>query len=341
MYSFLNDYNEIAHERILNAIIENNYVQTYGYGEDEFCENAKNIIKQKFECENSDIYFFMAGTQTNLTIIDYMLKSYEGIIATDTAHISVHEASAIEACGHKIMTVPNKNGKLLPQQIEKIYTKHLSDDHMTLPKAVYISETTELGTIYKKQELVDIYNVCKKYGLYLFVDGARLGSALTARENDIKITDLSKYSDVFYIGGTKNGAMLGEALVINNEYLKPNFVRQMKCKGSIYAKGKVQGIEFYELFKDDLYFELARHSNDMAYKIYDSLKDDYEFLEKVQSNQIFMILKNDILEELGKEFVFSKVESIDENKTSIRLVTSWATKEEEVDKLIKFLKKYI
>lgn len=337
MYSFLNDYNEIVHQNILNAIYQNNYVQTYGYGEDEFCEKAKEIIKEKFDCKSSDIYFFMAGTQTNLTIIDYMLKSYEGIIATDTSHINVHEASAIEACGHKILLAKNTDGKLLPKDIEDIYTIHLEDDHMTLPKAVYISNSTELGTIYTKKELIDIYTVCKKYNLYLFIDGARLGSALTSRHNDIMPTDLAKYSDVFYIGGTKNGAMLGEALVINNDELKPNFVRQMKCKGSIYAKGKVLGIEYIELFKENLYFELAKHANKMAFKIYDKLKNSRIFYKDVQSNQIFMVLENEVIEKLKEHFVFSKFYKIDDDKYCVRFVTSWATKEEEVEKLIQFL----
>lgn len=334
MYSFLNDYNEIMHENILNSIMKNNYVQTYGYGEDEFCEKAKNLIKEKFECPNSDIHFFMAGTQTNLTIIDYMLNSYEGIIATDTSHINVHEASAIEACGHKILLVPNTDGKILPKNIEDIYNLHIDDEHMTLPKAVYISNSTELGTIYTKKELIEIYETCKKYGLYLFIDGARLGSALTSRHNDLLLSDMAKYSDVFYIGGTKNAAMLGEALVINNNSLKPNFIRQMKCKGSIYAKGKVIGIEYMELFKDNLYMELAKHANDLAFKIYDALKDKVNFYKQVQSNQIFMILDNETIEKLQKDFVFAKSHKVDENRYCTRFVTSWATKEEEVDKLI-------
>ena len=338
MYSFMNDYNEIAHENILDAIAKNNMVQTLGYGEDEFCDRAKELIKQRFCAHDCDVHFFMAGTSTNLTFIDMMLRNYEAIISTDTAHINVHEVSAIESCGHKILAVPNKNGKLTADDIENTYLSYEVDDHMVLPKAVYISNSTELGTVYKKQELEDIYAICQKYKLYLYIDGARLGTALTSRESDLEISDLAKYSDAFYIGGTKNGAFIGEALVIKNDELKNNFFRQMKCKGAVHAKAKIMGIEFIELFKEDLYFDIARHANNMAYKIYDSLSEDYEFLAKVESNQIFIILDNQIIDKLREEFVFSIIQKISDDKSCIRLVTSWATKEEEVDRLIDFLK---
>ena len=339
MYSFLNDYNEIMHENIINALVKNNYVQDEGYGQDTFCTKAKELIKEKFDCKNSDIYFFMAGTQTNLTVIDYILRPYEAIISTDTAHINVHEVTAIEATGHKIITVPNKNGKLLPQDIKNICDVHMEDKHMALPRAVYISDTTELGTVYEKQELIEIYNMCKKYDLYLYVDGARLGSAICSRYNDIEVKDLAKYSDIFYIGGTKNGAMLGEALVINNDNLKSNFERQIKTRGAMYAKGRVIGIEFMELFRENLYFDLAKHSNKMAYKIYDKLKNKLEFTNVVQSNQIFINMKNTDIEKLEKEFVISRFEKIDDEKYTIRIVTSWATDENQVDRLIDFLGK--
>lgn len=338
MYSFMNDYNEIAHENILNAIVKNNMVQTLGYGEDEFCDRAKEIIKQRFSAPDCDVHFFMAGTSTNLTLIDMMLRNYEAIISTDTAHINVHEVSAIESCGHKILTVPNKNGKLTADDIENTYLSYEADEHMVLPKAVYISNSTELGTVYKKEEIKAIFDMCKKYNLYLYIDGARLGTALTSRESDLEISDLAKYSDAFYIGGTKNGALLGEVLVIKNDALKANFFRQMKCKGAVHAKAKVMGIEFIELFKDDLYFELARHANKMAYKIYDCLREKYEFLAKVESNQIFIILDNKIIEKMREKFVFALAQKMSDDKSCIRLVTSWATKEEEVDRLIEFLK---
>lgn len=335
MYHFINDYNEIMHPQILEAIAKNNMIQTQGYGRDEFCDEAKKFIKSTFKCESSDIHFFMAGTQTNLTAIDAMLcGNYEAVIAIDTAHINVHEAGAIEATGHKIMTCKNEDGKLTPKIIENIMAVNLADDHMSLPRAVYISDTTELGSIYRLSELKSLYETCKKYDLYLFLDGARLGSALCAPENDIKPEDLAKYTDMFYIGGTKNGAPIGEALVINNDALKKNFIRQMKCRGSICAKSKIMGISYIELFKDGLYFELAKHANDLAIKIYDKLKGKYEFYSEVKSNQIFIKMSNDKIKKLQENFGIEIPYKLDQNTSVIRIVTSWATKEEKVNELI-------
>lgn len=338
MYYFINDYNEIMHEKILDAITKNNMVQTKGYGDDKFCDEAKELIKKSFCCPNSDVYFFMAGTQTNLTIIDAMLtRSFEAVIAVDTAHINVHEGGAIEASGHKIMDCPNENGKLNPKYIEKIMEVNLKDDHMSLPKAVYISNSTELGSIYKLDELKAILEMCKKYDLYLFLDGARLGSALCSDKNDIKKEVLAKYTDVFYIGGTKNGAPMGEAVVINNDALKKEFTRQMKCRGSISAKSKIIGISFAELFRDNLYFELAKYANDLAIKIYDKLKSKYKFYSEVESNQIFMEISNTQIEKLKQSFAVEVPYALDEKTSVIRIVTSWATDAKKVDELIELL----
>lgn len=338
MYYFINDYNEIMHEKILDAITKNNMVQTKGYGDDKFCDEAKELIKKSFCCPNSDVYFFMAGTQTNLTIIDAMLtRSFEAVIAVDTAHINVHEGGAIEASGHKIMDCPNENGKLNPKYIEKIMEVNLKDDHMSLPKAVYISNSTELGSIYKLDELKAIWEMCKKYDLYLFLDGARLGSALCSDKNDIKKEVLAKYTDVFYIGGTKNGAPMGEAVVINNDALKKEFTRQMKCRGSISAKSKIIGISFAELFRDNLYFELAKYANDLAIKIYGKLKSKYKFYSDVESNQIFMEISNAQIEKLKQSFAVEVPYALDEKTSVIRIVTSWATDAKKVDELIELL----
>lgn len=336
-YSFKNDYSEGCHIRILESLTKNNEIQQYGYGEDIFCEEARNLIKEKIKT-NSDIHFVGGGTQANLIVISSILKPYESVISANTGHINVHETGAIEATGHKVCSIDTPDGKLTVNHIKKVLKSH-SSEHMVKPKLVYISNSTELGTVYKKKELEEIYSFCKENDLYLHIDGARLGSALTSREADFTLEDISRNSDIFYIGGTKNGALIGEAIVINNDKLKEDFRFHIKQKGALLAKGRLIGIQFVELFKDNLFEELGLHANKMSYKIESGLKNlGYEFLADVESNLIFVIMENSEIEKLEKDYAFSVEYEIDENKSVVRLVTSFMTKEDKVDEFLKHLK---
>ncbi len=337
-YSFRNDYSEGAHINILNALIENNTKQQAGYGNDDYCDMARQIIKNRINNQNADIHFVSGGTQANLIIISSILRPYESVIAATTGHISTHETGAIEATGHKICTVDTIDGKLTPKHIQRVLDTHESE-HMVKPRLVFISNSTELGTIYKKEELQAISKFCRENNLYLHLDGARLGSALASKDNDITLEELSSLVDVFYIGGTKNGALLGEAIVINNDNLKQDFRYHIKQKGALLAKGKILGIQFIELFKENLYEELALHANKMSQKIYDTLEElGYKFLAKVESNQVFPIMKKDLVDKISKDYEFNTECKIDDNTIAIRFVTSWATDEDKVDEFIEYLK---
>ncbi|MET1248921.1 aminotransferase class I/II-fold pyridoxal phosphate-dependent enzyme [Sporolactobacillus sp. STCC-11] len=342
MYSFKNDYSEGAHPQILNALVETNLVQEEGYGEDQYSLQAAELIKKKINDHNAAIHFLTGGTQTNMTAIAAFLRPHEAAIAAATGHINVHETGAIEATGHKVLAVPSgKDGKLTPAGIQSMLDAH-PDEHMVKPKLVYISDTTENGAVYTKSELKAISTFCKSKNLYLYLDGARLGSALTSKANDLELSDLPKLVDAFYVGGTKNGALLGEALVICNDVLKDDFRYLMKQKGAMLAKGRLTGIQFLELFRDNLFIDLAAHANTMAMKISDAIQAaGYTFLTPPVSNQIFPILPNDLLEELHQQFNFFDWEKVDENHSAARLVTSWATKEEAVDAFIASLKEKV
>lgn len=331
MYSFKNDYSEGAHPSILESMVRTNEEQTSGYGEDPYTEKAKVLIKQHIEREDVDVHFLVGGTQTNLTAISAFLRPHEAAIAAHSGHIAVHETGAIEATGHKVVTAYTENGKLTACQIKELMTKH-EDEHMVKPKLVYISNSTEVGTIYSKEELETISDYCKKAGLLLFLDGARLGSALMAKENDVTLNDLARLTDAFYIGGTKNGALIGEALIIVNSNLKEDFRYFIKQKGGLLAKGRIISLGFIELFKGNLFFELAAHANQMAEKLTKGIEAaGFEFLTASPTNQIFPIFPNTVIESLREKYDFSIWEKIDENHTAIRLVTSWATKEEYVE----------
>lgn len=337
-YSFYNDYSEGAHQNILNALAETNLVQETGYGEDSFSLQAGALIKEKTGNPDSEVHFVSGGTQANLIVLASILKPFEAVIAVNTGHICVHEAGAIEATGHKICTVMSKDGKIRPEQIQAVYDEH-SDEHMVKPRVVFVSHSTEVGTIYLKHELQDISEVCKRNGLYLYLDGARLGSALTSTQSDMSLAEVSSLVDAFYIGGTKNGALLGEAIVINNNQLKVNFRYHLKQRGALLAKGRVLGVQFLELFKNDLYFELAKHANEMAGKLTQGIREQgYEFLTDSATNQIFPIFPNILIEKLKDLYGFYIWSKIDDGKSSIRLVTSWATKEEAIDGFLEDLK---
>lgn len=338
MYSFTNDYSEGAHESILKALLQSNLKQSSGYGLDEYSEKAKDILRNVLKNNNIDIHFIPGGTQVNLICISSFLKQYEAAIAANTGHIAVHETGAIEACGHKVITANSNNGKLTVDKIEKILKIH-NDEHMVKPRLVYISNSTEIGTIYKKQELFDLYTYCKENELLFFIDGARMGSAITSSENDLQLSDFVNLCDVFYIGGTKNGALFGEALVICNDSLKKDFRYNIKQKGALLAKGRLLGIQFIELFKDDLFFKLAKHANEMAALLQNAfIEENYKLLIKSPTNQIFPILPNSSIEKLKEKYSFSTWEEYDKNHTVIRLVTSWATEKEKVLDFIEDLK---
>ncbi|MDP4146542.1 MAG: aminotransferase class I/II-fold pyridoxal phosphate-dependent enzyme [Bacillota bacterium] len=338
MYSFKNDYSEGAHPKILNVLIQSNLEQTEGYGEDIYSIKAIELLKQKIGCSNIDIHFLSGGTQTNLTAISAFLRPHEAAIAANTGHILVHETGAIEATGHKVISVEVSYGKLKASDIKAALDAH-TDEHMVKPKLVYISNPTEIGSIYKKAELEQISNFCRENNLILFIDGARLGSALCSSENDLQLSDIARLADAFYIGGTKNGALLGEALVICKDSLKEDFRFHLKQKGALLAKGKILGIQFLELFKDDLYFQLAGHANKMAELLSTNISAlGYKFMINSSTNQIFPIFPNQIIKKLETKYSFHVWSKIDADNSSIRLVTSWATKQEAVEAFIEDLK---
>ncbi|MDA8223971.1 aminotransferase class I/II-fold pyridoxal phosphate-dependent enzyme [Desulfosporosinus sp.] len=330
MYSFKDDYSEGAHPRILNSLIETNLLQMKGYGEDDYTRQAIDLIKRTIKRNDVDIHLFSGGTQTNLTVISAFLRPHEAVIAANTGHIFVHETGAIEATGHKILSCEVSDGKLDPACIKSVLNTH-TDEHMVKPKLVYVSNPTEIGSIYTKGELEQLSQFCESNNLFLYLDGARLGSALCSEENDLDLYDLSTLVDAFYIGGTKNGALMGEALVICRESLKDDFRFYIKQRGGLLAKGRVLGIQFLELFRDDLYFDLAKHANEMARL----LKNEFsragcKFLTHSTSNQIFPILPNWLISKLQENYSFYVWAGIDDDHSAIRLVTSWATSEDAV-----------
>jgi threonine aldolase len=334
IYSFKNDYSEVAHPQILQALAETNLVQTDGYGENIYCQKAIELIQEKIENTSVDVHFIAGGTLANIVVISSLLKSYESIISAQTGHIHVHEAGAIESIGHKILTVKSEDGKLKSADIQTILDLH-TDEHMVRPKAVYISNSTEIGSLYSKKELTDLSQFCRANHLYLFLDGSRLGSALTSKYSDVSLAEIAELVDIFYIGGTKNGALFGEAIVITHSELKSHFRYYLKQKGALLAKGRVLGIQFLELFKDDLYFQLAQHANDMADKLAQEIQNQhFKFLSLPQTNQIFPIFPNHLIEKLQVNYGFYVWKKIDEHHSAIRLVTSWATQEKDIEGFI-------
>lgn len=339
MYSFKNDYSEGAHPRILEALMSSNLTQEEGYGEDRFSLEAARLLKQKLQRDDVDIHFFSGGTQTNFIAISAFLRPHEAAVAASTGHILVHETGSVEATGHKVLSIPVKDGKLNPGLIKEVLNFH-TDEHMVKPRLVYISNPTEIGSIYNKAELEQLSSFCRENKLLLFMDGARLGSALCASVNDLGLPDLARLCDAFYIGGTKNGALLGEALVICNDCLKEDFRFHMKQKGALMAKGRLLGIQFLELFRDELYFDLAKHANRMADILRKGISSmGYGFLTDSPSNQIFPIIPNRIIAELEKKYSFYVWSKHNESSSSIRLVTSWATMEEAVVAFLEDLRK--
>ena len=345
MIRFDCDYLEGAHPKVLKRIVDANYEQTLGYGNDDYTIQAVNKIKEVCKSDNIDVHFLVGGTQTNLTVISSMLKPYHAVICADTAHINVHETGAIEAVGHKIITIKNEDGKISSNQIQEIIDEHYSSEgpgaeHTAKPKLVFLSLPTECGTNYTKKELKSIYDVCKANNLYLYIDGARLGYGLVAKDTDIKISDLPKLCDVFYIGGTKQGALFGEAVVITNDELKEDFRYCIKQRGALLAKGRLLALQFLALMDKDLYFTLSKQAIDLSVKIKEAfINNGYRLLYNSFTNQQFIIMPNDKLEKLSKNFTVLRWKKYDEENTVIRICTSWATTVENVDKLIKEIEK--
>ena len=342
MIYFNSDYLEGAHPSIMVRLAETNMVQTVGYGEDEYCEAAREKIKTACQAPEADVHFLVGGTQTNTTVIAAILRPWQGVISAVSGHINCHEAGAIESTGHKVITLPTTNGKITAQQVQDYVEWHRNDEsteHIVQPGMVYISHPTEGGTLYTKAELTALYDTCRRYGLPLFIDGARLGYGLMAEESDMTLPEIARLCDVFYIGGTKVGALFGEAVVIMNENLKKDFRFIMKQRGGRMAKGRLLGVQFQALLKDDLYFDIGRHANDMAFRLRDGFKAlGYEFPVPSPSNQQFPVMKIQTAEKLaamGFEFQVERV--IDEEHIMYRFVTSWATPESAIDDLLNAL----
>ena len=337
MISFRNDYSEGAHPQVLAALEKNNLVTTCGYSMDDFCAEARGIVRARFSCPQADVHFMVGGTIANTTVIAAALRPWEGVIAADTGHINVHETGAIEASGHKVCAIEAPGGKLTPALVRELLRRHCDgqDEHMVLPRMVYISDATELGTIYTKAELSALHDVCREYGLYLFLDGARLPAALVAEGNDLAPADLAKYCDVFYIGGTKNGLLFGEALVITNNSLKPHFRNMIKQRGGMFAKGFLFGTQFKAYFENDLWLSMARHAVTQAQRIQQAaLEKGYTLYAASPTNQVFLVLSHAQIERLRQDFAFELNGRVDEDHEAARFVCSWATKPEAVDTLI-------
>ena len=337
MIYFNNDYAEGCHEQVLQALIRTNMEQTPGYSEDKYCAAAAEKIRALCGREDVAVHFLVGGTQINLTVIDAALRPHQGALCADSGHINVHETGAVEATGHKVLGMPSVEGKISAEQVKQAVLLHRADgafEHIVQPKLVYISHPTELGTLYTKQELEDLSAVCKELGLYLFMDGARLGYGLMAKGTDVTMEDIARLCDVFYIGGTKVGALFGEAVVISNPALKEDFRYLIKQHGGMLAKGRLLGVQFDALMEDKLYYKIAAHADAMADKIRACLKElNIPCLVDTITNQIFPILPDTVLEELAKTICFTEMERVDDSHRCIRFCTSWATPEENVQAL--------
>ena len=341
MKYFGSDYLEGAHPLILQRLIETNMEKTSGYGLDEYCNMAKEKIRKACNSPEAEIYFLVGGTQTNATVIDALLKSYQGVIAAETGHVNTHEAGAIEFCGHKVLTIDQENGKINALSLKNLLQAYHSDanrEHMVMPGMVYISHPTECGTLYSKKELEEISFVCKEYNIPLYLDGARLGYGLAAYDTDVTLEVIANICDVFYIGGSKVGALFGEAVVIPKKGLIPHFFTIIKQHGALLAKGRILGIQFDTLFTDNLYLEIGKNAIDMAEKLKIALiNKGYKFYLESPTNQQFVILENNHMEKLAQEVSFSFWEVYDKNHTVVRFATSWATTEDDIERLIKLL----
>ncbi len=337
MVLFQSDYTEGAHENIMRALCETNFEQTPGYGADSYCEQARAQIKTACGRPDADVHFLVGGTQTNATVIAAALRPYQGAIAAETGHINVHETGAIESSGHKVLALPARDGKITAAQVAAFCDSHFADgsrEHTVQPKMVYISHPSELGTMYTKQELTELFECCRERGMYLYIDGARLGYALASPQSELTLADIAALCDVFYIGGTKVGALFGEAVVILNDELKPDFRYMIKQHGGMLAKGRLLGIQFRELFSNGLYLNIARHAVEQALRIRECCAAaGYGFYCDSYTNQQFLVLPDALLDKLAPDFGFELWQRLDDGKSAVRFCTSWATRSEDVDAL--------
>ncbi|HEM4050983.1 TPA: aminotransferase class I/II-fold pyridoxal phosphate-dependent enzyme [Streptococcus suis] len=338
MLHFENDYNKGAHPALLQVLVETNQEGMSGYGTDKYTQSAIEKIRLATNCPHAQVTFLAGGTQTNQILISSMLASYEGVIAADTGHISTHEAGAIEFSGHKVLTLPHHEGKITASEVDNFIKDFYADAnhaHMVHPGMVYISHPTEYGTLYSKSEMEDLSQVCRRHNIPLFLDGARLGYGLAARDTDIDLQTIAELTDVFYIGGTKLGALLGEALVFTKNNQPKNFVSIVKHHGALLAKGRLIGVQFERLFTDDLYIELGRHAIAMAEQLIEILEEKgFQFYLKSSTNQQFVIVKNEELPKLTEAGIaYSFWEKYDDSHSIIRFATSWSTSQADIDEL--------
>lgn len=343
MFRFECDYTEGAHPRILEELAKTNFEQTAGYGEDKYCERARELIREKCNAPDSDVYFLVGGTQTNATVISAVLRPHQGVISASTGHINVHETGAVEATGHKVLAIPSEDGKITAEQLGTMCKAHWEDvnyNHTVQPGMVYLSHPTENGTLYSKQELSDIKEVCNKYDIPLFVDGARMGYGIMSEKSDLTLADMAEICDVFYIGGTKQGLLFGEALVIINENIKKDFNYIIKRHGGLLAKGRLLGIQFKTMLEDDLYFSLAEQADKYAMQIRNAFeKKGIKMFYDSYTNQQFPILSQQQYDKLSENFAFSYWGKTADNGIIVRFCTSWATKNEAVDALVDSISK--
>jgi threonine aldolase len=341
MINFKSDYSETAHPLVLERLLETNLIPVDGYGNDDFTEEAYKLLKEKFQDETVDIHFLSGGTQTNLIAIAAFLRPHEAVITTDCAHIVVAETGAIEATGHKIYTVPHENGKLNLDKVKEI-VENESTPFQALPRLVALTHATEYGSIYTYDEIKAFYDYCQEKGLYLYIDGARMGTGIEAINSDIKYEDLPKLCDAFYIGATKNGGLYGEAIVIKREELKSHFRWHMKQRGALLSKGKPLAIQFSTLFSEGLFEYLAQSANIQSYLLREGLESKgFEFYSESQTNLTFVILPNDLIKQLKERFLFSVIKPYDESNSVVRLVTGFATSREQVIELLREIDKYV
>ena len=336
MISFENDYIQGAHPEVLKRLTETNLEPLSGYGTDPYCESAREKIRRECGCPEAEIHFLVGGTQTNSVVIDAMLKGYEGVVAADTGHVAVHEAGAVEYTGHKVLTIPHHSGKIDPGELKEYLEGFYQDanhEHMVFPGMVYLSHPTELGTLYSRKELEEISQICREYEIPLFLDGARLGYGLMSSDTDVTLQDVAQLCDVFYIGGTKVGALCGEAVVFP-EKAPRHFLTSVKQHGALLAKGRLLGIQFDTLFTDNLYFDISRHAIERAEELKRVLQEKgCTFAWESPTNQQFVILEDSTVRRLKEHVVFSFWEKADETHTVVRFVTSWATRKEEIEEL--------
>lgn len=339
MIRFNNDYNHGAHPAILEALAATNNESYGGYGIDPWCKKAADEIKKYLDCPEANVHFLIGGTQANFTVIAAALRPFQSVICADSGHINVHETGAVENTGHKVQALPNTDGKITADQIAaeaRLFAESEIQEHITQPKMVYLSYPTEYGTIYSLKELEDIHAVCRQYGLYLYIDGARLGYGLGSSESDVTIKDIARLCDAFYCGGTKCGTLFGEAVVIVNPMLNTDFRSYIKQNGAMLAKGWLLGLQFYTLFKDGLYFEITKKAVDYAMKIKDAFAaKGIPFFMESPTNQQFVVVENSLMKKLAEKYVFEFEQKVDDTHSCIRFCTSWSTKKEEIEELIR------